>query len=203
MQMNYVFRLFSNKLCSDVPTQIQALSSGVSVWSVTTGNSFGTVCEWQSYMADSRFPAMDGSTTTTEWSYGSAGKTGTVPSEIGLLTELTNIGLGGNALTSNLPSEIGACSKLSYLALQNNEFSGSIPSQIGTVSLMTWVRLRNNDLTLTIPTQVTIDFFAPPPLRARVRAEHETCPIAITPVRASPILSCRSATWFFSLRVYA
>ena len=56
------FYLMSNKLCSDVPTQVQALSSSVTEnWCVTTDNSLGTVCGWQSYMADERFPALDGS----------------------------------------------------------------------------------------------------------------------------------------------
>ena len=27
--MSYVYRLYSNKLCNDVPTEVQALSSGV------------------------------------------------------------------------------------------------------------------------------------------------------------------------------
>ena len=39
------YDLTSNKLCSDVPTEVQALSSGVTTsWSVTTGNSIGTHC---------------------------------------------------------------------------------------------------------------------------------------------------------------
>ena len=44
-QMTANFRFYSNKLCDDVPTQVQALSSGVDPgWQVTTGNSFGTPC---------------------------------------------------------------------------------------------------------------------------------------------------------------
>ena len=76
------FYFHSNQLFSDVPTQVQALSSGVtSGWKVTTGNSFGTVCGWQSYMADSRFPTMDGSTSTTSIDYNQQGLTGTVPTQ--------------------------------------------------------------------------------------------------------------------------
>ena len=38
------FTLNSNKFCSDVPTQVQALSSQVAYWAVTTGTDFGTPC---------------------------------------------------------------------------------------------------------------------------------------------------------------
>ena len=74
---------YSNKFCgSDVPTQVQALSSGVSYWQVTTGNSFGTICGWQSDMADARFPTMDGSTGVTSIDYNQQGLTGTIPTEV-------------------------------------------------------------------------------------------------------------------------
>ena len=38
-----VFYIISNKLCSDVPTELQALTSQVFEWRITTGNSIGTV----------------------------------------------------------------------------------------------------------------------------------------------------------------
>ena len=82
-QMTEYFWFHSNKLCDDVPTQVQALSSGVtSNWQVTTGNSFGTICGWQSGMADARFPTMDGSTGVTSISYNRQGLTGTLPTEV-------------------------------------------------------------------------------------------------------------------------
>ena len=82
-QMTAGFEFYSNKLCDDVPTQVQALSSGVtSYWQVTTGNSFGTICGWQSDMADARFPTMDGSTGVTSIDYNAQGLTGTIPTEV-------------------------------------------------------------------------------------------------------------------------
>ena len=82
-RMESRFRFDSNQLCSDVPTQVQALSSGVtSYWQVTTGNSFGTICGWQSDMADARFPTMDGSTGVTSINYNQQGLTGTIPTEV-------------------------------------------------------------------------------------------------------------------------
>ena len=82
-QMTAGFHFYSNQLCDDVPTQVQALSSGVTTgWQVTTGNSFGTICGWQSYMSDSRFPTIDGTTGTTSIDYNQQGLTGTIPTEV-------------------------------------------------------------------------------------------------------------------------
>ena len=81
-QVTAGFRLDTNKLCDDVPTEVQALSSGVSYWEVTTGNSFGTICGWQSDMADSRFPTMDGSTGVTSIDFNQQGLTGMIPTEV-------------------------------------------------------------------------------------------------------------------------
>ena len=96
-----VLDLYSNKICSDVPTEVQVLSSRVTNYRVTTGNSIGTVCGWQSYMLDTRFPTMDGSTSTVSIDHTSGSKTGTLPSELGLLTELTQVSLGTNGFTGN------------------------------------------------------------------------------------------------------
>ena len=38
------YQLYSNKLCNDLPTQVAGLSSQVTSWRVTTGNSIGTSC---------------------------------------------------------------------------------------------------------------------------------------------------------------
>ena len=41
------FYLYSNNFCGDVPTEVQALSSGVTeYWRVTPGNLFGEVSLW-------------------------------------------------------------------------------------------------------------------------------------------------------------
>ena len=75
--MTKYYRLDGNKLCSDVPTEVQALSSNLSNWGITTGNSFGTVCGW---IEDARFPGA-GNTHTTRIDYQQMGYTGTIPSQ--------------------------------------------------------------------------------------------------------------------------
>ena len=75
-EMKTGLKLHSNQLCSDVPTEVQALSSGLDTnYKVTTGNSIGTVCGW---IEDSRFPGA-GDTSITGIDYSGQGLTGTIP----------------------------------------------------------------------------------------------------------------------------
>ena len=58
-QMTRSFLLYSNKLCDDVPDAVSSYSNSFySGWQVVTGNSIGTICGWESYMDDYRFPTM-------------------------------------------------------------------------------------------------------------------------------------------------
>ena len=137
-EMTNRFYLDSNKICSDVPTQVQALSSSVAV-QVTNGNSIGTVCGWDgSYMTDSRFPTMDGSTSSDTHSYEDEDLTGTIPTEFGLMTHTTELGLARNTLTGTLPSQLGCMSKVEtgstisgYGFVRSNHLDGALPSELG------------------------------------------------------------------------
>jgi hypothetical protein len=62
-----------------------------------------------------------------------SGLTGSIPPEIGNLTNLINLMLYNNQLTGSIPSEIGNLSNLTNLNLYGNQFTGSIPSEIGNL----------------------------------------------------------------------
>ena len=80
-QMTRSFLLYSNKLCDDVPDAVSSYSNSFySGWQVVTGNSIGTICGWESYMDDYRFPTM-GSTSTTSIDYSHQNLTGTIPTQ--------------------------------------------------------------------------------------------------------------------------
>lgn len=78
---------------------------------------------------------------------------GTIPSEIGNLTELNYISLANNKLAGAIPTTIGNLTKLKDLFLWGNELSGPIPSQIGNLKALEILNLQNNQLT-SIPPQI-------------------------------------------------
>ena len=80
--------------------------------------------------------------------------TGEIPPETGNLTNLTYLGLHYNQLTGNIPPEIGNLTNLTTLYLDANQLTGSIPSQIGNLTSLTFLDLRNNQLTGSIPPEI-------------------------------------------------
>jgi len=58
-----------------------------------------------------------------------SGLTGSIPPELGNLTNLTWLDLGKNELTGSIPSEIGNLTNLSILNLDGNQLTGSIPQK--------------------------------------------------------------------------
>ena len=56
--------------------------------------------------------------------------TGSIPPEIGNLTNLTRLISDDNQLTGSIPPEIGNLTNLNYLRLNDNQLSGIIPDEI-------------------------------------------------------------------------
>jgi len=80
--------------------------------------------------------------------------TGNIPSEIGNLTNLTELWLSGNQLTGSIPPEIGNLTNLTELWLGGNQLTGSIPPEIGNLTNLTVLRLDDNELTGSIPPEI-------------------------------------------------
>ena len=66
----------------------------------------------------------------------------------------TSISLGGNQLTGSIPPEIGCLTNLTYLSLGQNQLTGEIPSEIGNLTNLTYLNLTQNQLTGEIPQEV-------------------------------------------------
>jgi Leucine-rich repeat (LRR) protein len=80
--------------------------------------------------------------------------TGTIPPELGNLSNLTHLGLGDNQLTGTIPPELGNLSHLTHLNLAVNQLTGTIPSALENLSNLTVLYLSSNQLTGVIPSEL-------------------------------------------------
>lgn len=78
---------------------------------------------------------------------------GSIPEEIGNLTELYTLDLSGNTLTGEIPSSIGNMHILGYLYLNNNQLTRSIPQEIGNLSDLRACYIYENQLMGNIPSE--------------------------------------------------
>ena len=73
--------------------------------------------------------------------------TGEIPSELGKLTNLTDLlTLSRNALSGSIPTELGKLTNLTHLSLRDNALSGSIPTELGKLTNLTSLSLGSNAL---------------------------------------------------------
>ncbi len=54
---------------------------------------------------------------------------GTIPSTIGLLTNLQYVRIGDSQITGTIPTELGNCPKLHKLSFEISQLSGTLPSE--------------------------------------------------------------------------
>ena len=78
---------------------------------------------------------------------------GTIPTELGYLSELTRLTLSTNKLTGTIPTELGRLSELTELELSNNALNGTNSAELGLLSDLAVLYLFFNRLTGTIPTE--------------------------------------------------
>lgn len=79
---------------------------------------------------------------------------GTIPTEMGRLSLLKELGLGTNNFTGRVPSEIGLLDGMIELQLNNNNLAGELPSELGQLGLLEVLALANNILTGNIPSEL-------------------------------------------------
>jgi len=79
---------------------------------------------------------------------------GGVPSEVGMLTQLTYLSLTHLSLTGVIPTELGMLTTLTYLSLRENSLTGTIPSELGLLTNLTGLYLHDNGLTGEIPSEL-------------------------------------------------
>ena len=80
--------------------------------------------------------------------------TGEIPAELGNLSNLTALNLRGNGLTGEIPPELGGLSNLKDLWLTSNGLTGAIPPELGGLSNLKELELEDNQLTGEIPPEL-------------------------------------------------
>ena len=103
--------------------------------------------EWYNVVND-----VDGRVTGLWLDYN--GLTGTIPTELGSLSNLERLDLGGNQLTGTIPVELGSLSSLERLDLGSNELTGTIPVELGSPFNLERLDLGGNQLTGSIPPEL-------------------------------------------------
>ena len=76
---------------------------------------------------------------------------GQIPPELGTLSSLRLLYLGGNRLSGEIPTELGNLTNLGHLALYHNELSGVIPPELGNIPNLSLLTLFGNKLTGCVP----------------------------------------------------
>ncbi len=109
--------------------------------------------EWIPHGLQGSIPAELGNLSNLEnLSLNNNALTGPIPTELGSLTALRNLTLGGNELTGPIPTELGNLSSLESLRLYSKELTGPVPTELGNLSNLERLSLNDNALTGPIPT---------------------------------------------------
>ena len=110
-------------------------------------NALNMACTFLNIPHDLNF-CLDGKT------YGNAnsGLVPTIPSEIGLMSHMTELKIYGDAVSGTIPPTMGNLTQLGYLEIIDTQVTGTIPSTFGNlIQLRELIMIGNHRLTGTIP----------------------------------------------------
>lgn len=79
---------------------------------------------------------------------------GTIPAEIGKLTNATYIVLGRNKFTGEIPNELGNLTNLTYLDIAGCKLSGKLPETLGNLKSLSTLFVSENELSGELPSQM-------------------------------------------------
>ena len=136
-----------------VETDREAL---VALYNATDGENWNQSDNW---LSDAPLGEWKGVTIDDDGRVGALylpdiGLTGEIPAELGSLSNLEVLDIGGNALSGEIPAELGSLSNLTGLYLYFNALSGAIPAELGSLSNLTHLHLHDNGLSGEIPPEL-------------------------------------------------
>ena len=128
----------------------------VALYNATDGANWTTNTNWLSDkpLGEWHGVTTDGNGRVTRLELFENRLSGTLPSELGNLTNLTHLWLYSNQLSGEIPSELGSLANLTELWLYSNQLSGSIPSELGSLANLTELWLYSNQLSGSIPSEL-------------------------------------------------
>ena len=139
----------------DPPTDRDIL---IVLYCATDGDNWQTITNWLTNMGINSWYGVttnsDDNTLVTGLNLGDNRLSGTIPSELGSLTNLLGLYLHENELSGTIPPELGNLTGLTTLSLSENELSGTIPSELGSLTNLLGLYLHENELSGTIPPEL-------------------------------------------------
>ena len=124
-------------------------------YGVTCGAGHVTKLSLGSNQVTGSIPAQLGNLTNLQDLYLQNNQlSGSIPPELGNLTNLEDFYLHINQLSGSIPVELGNLVNLDHLDLDNNQLSGNIPSELGNLTSLQDLYLQNNQLSGSIPPQL-------------------------------------------------
>ena len=154
---SWEFNLFMALLKEGViPLETSQREALVALYNATEGANWRNNTNW---LSDAPIGDWHGVTTSDEGevlrlSLRDNNLRGSIPPELGNLSNLTDLSLSGNQLSGAIPPELGNLSNLTDLSLDNTQLSGSIPPELGNLSNLTHLWLFFNQLSGSIPPEL-------------------------------------------------
>ncbi len=126
-------------------------------WHGVTTNTNGRVTQlqiWNNELSGSIPAELGNLTNLTALALSSSQLSGSIPAELGNLTNLTELWLSNSQLSGSIPAELGNLTNLKFLFLDGNQLSGSIPAELGNLTNLTELWLSNSQLSGSIPAEL-------------------------------------------------
>ncbi|CAJ1933555.1 unnamed protein product [Cylindrotheca closterium] len=127
-------------------------STGGDAWLINDHNFNSTLntCSWMNVTQGNRLLCNDLGE-VTDLFLNAVGLNGTIPSELGVLSSLSELSLAKNSLYGTIPSSLGEMKDMKFMQLALNSISGSIPSSFERFAKLERFIMHVNRLSGSLP----------------------------------------------------